>query len=65
MEDPRWRMVPVPFMIINNVIVTTLLLLNIIYMLKNFLILFDRILFIFFSIYDYFDGNFGFDNMTS
>ena len=65
MEDPRWRMVPVPLMIINDVIVTTILLLNIIYMLTNFLILFDRILFNFFSIYVYFDGNFDFDNMTS
>ena len=58
-------MVPVPLMIINDVIVTILLLLNIIYMLTNFLILFDRILFKYFSIYDYFDGNFNFDNMTS
>ena len=65
MEDPRWRMVPVPLLITNDVIVMTLLLFNIIYMLTNFLILFDRILFKYFSIYDYFDGNFDFDNMTS
>lgn len=58
-------MVPVPLMIINDVIVTTLLLLNIINMLTIFLILFDRILFKYFSIYDYFDENFDFDNMTS
>ena len=30
MEDPGWRMVPVPLLIINDIIVTTLLLLNII-----------------------------------
>lgn len=48
-----------------DVIVTTLPLLNIIYMLTNFLILFDRILFKYFSIYEYFEGNFDFDNMTS
>ena len=65
MEDPRWRMVPVPLLIINDVIVTTLLLLNIIEMLTNWLILFDRILFKYFSNYDYFDGKFDFDNMTS
>ena len=36
MTDPRWRMLPVPFLEINDVIMTSLLL-NIIYMLANFL----------------------------
>ena len=39
MADPRWRMVPVPSYIINNVIVTLLLLLKVINVLVNFLML--------------------------
>ena len=34
-------------------------------MLTNWLILFDRILFKYFSNYDYYDRKFDFDNMTS
>ena len=37
MADPRWRMLPVPFLMINYVVMTSLLLLNIIYVLANFL----------------------------
>ena len=39
MADPRWRMVPVPSYIINNVIATLLLLLKVINVLVNFLML--------------------------
>ena len=39
MADPRWRMVPVPYYIMNNVIVTSLLLLKVINVLVNFLML--------------------------
>ena len=39
MADPRWRMVPVPSYIMNNVIVTSLLLLKVINVLVNFLML--------------------------
>ena len=39
MADPRWRMVPVPSYIINNVIVTLPLLLKVINVLVNFLML--------------------------
>ena len=37
MADPRWRMVPVPSYIMNNVIVTSLLLLKVTNVLVNFL----------------------------
>ena len=30
MADPRWRMLPIPFLVINDVIMTSLLLLKII-----------------------------------
>ena len=39
MADPRWRMVPVPSYIMNNVIVTSLLLLKVINVLVNFFML--------------------------
>ena len=39
MADPRWRMVPVPSYIINDVIVTLPLLLKVINVLVNFLML--------------------------
>ena len=39
MADPRWRMVPVPSYIINNVIVTLPLLLKVINVLVDFLML--------------------------
>ena len=37
MADPRWRMVPVPSYTMNNVIVTSLLLLKVTNVLVNFL----------------------------
>ena len=37
MADQRWQMLPVPFLVINNVIMTSLLLLQIIYVFANLL----------------------------
>ena len=46
MEDPRWRMVGDSSLIIDDVMTTTLLsLLKTIYVLANFLILSDTLLF--------------------
>ena len=67
MADPRWRMLSVSFCV-NDVIMTSLLLLNIIYMLGNFLILSNTLLFKYFSLYVYVKGNLDlankFSNMT-
>ena len=46
MADPRWRMVPVPSYVINNVIVTSLLLLKVINVLVNFLMLSNFLLYL-------------------
>ena len=46
MADPRWRMVPVPSYIMNNVIVTSLLLLKVINVLVNFLMLSNFLLYL-------------------
>ena len=35
MADQRWQKFPVPFLVINSVIMTSLLLLHIIYVLAN------------------------------
>ena len=49
MADPRWRMVPDLFFIINDVIMTSLLLFKAINLLAIFLILSDTLLFKYFS----------------
>ena len=63
---PLWRLIPVAFLKINDVIMTTPLVLNILYMLANFLIL---SIFKYFTLCVYFDAdsNFAnkFTNMTS
>ena len=46
MADLRWRMVPVPSYIMNNVIVTSLLLLKVINVLVNFLMLSNFLLYL-------------------
>lgn len=46
MADPRWRMIPVPSYIMNNVIVTSLLLLKVINVLVNFLMLSNFLLYL-------------------
>ena len=45
MADPRWRTVPDPSLMINDVIMTLLLLLKVINLLPNLLILLDTLLF--------------------
>ena len=45
------------FFINNDVIMTSLILLNIIYVLANFLILSDTLLFKYFFLYVFFEGN--------
>ena len=55
--DPRWWILPVPFLLIIDVIMTSLILLNIIYVLANFLILSDTLLFKYFFLYVFFEGN--------
>ena len=45
------------FLLIIDVIMTSLILLNIIYVLANFLILSDTLLFKYFSLCVYFEGN--------
>lgn len=55
--DPRWWMLPVPFLLIIDVIMTSLILLNIIYVLATFLILSDTLLFKYFFLYVFFEGN--------
>ena len=57
MAGPRRQVVPVPSLIINVVITTSLLLLKVINVLTNFLILSDILLFKYFSVYGYFEGN--------
>ena len=59
MGGPRWQMVPVPSLIINVVITTStsLLLLKVINVLTNFYILSDILLFKYFLLYGYFEGN--------
>ena len=49
MADPRWRTVPDPSLMINDVIMTLLLLLKVINLLPNLLILLDTLLFKYFS----------------
>ena len=59
---------PTSFLVINDVIMTSLLFLKIIYMLTDFLILSNTLLFKYFSLYVYLGGNFDsankFNNMT-
>ena len=52
-------MVPVPSLIVNDVIMTPLLLLKIINVLANFMILSDSLLFRYFLLYGYFKGKNG------
>ena len=49
MADPRWRTVPDPSLMINDVIMTLLLLLKVINLLANLLILLDTLLFKYFT----------------
>ena len=49
MAAPRWRTVPDPSLMINDVIMTLLLLLKVINLLPNLLILLDTLLFKYFS----------------
>ena len=69
MVDPRRRMLPGPFLVINDVIMTSLLLLKVIFMLANFLILFNPLLFKYLSLNVYLEGNLDsahkFNNVTS
>ena len=64
----RWRILPVPFLVINGVIMTSLLLLKIILMLAIFLISSNTFLSKYFSLYVYFERNLDsankFNNMT-
>ena len=53
MVVPRWRMLPVSFLVINDVIVTSLLLLKIVCVSQ----LLDTLLFKCFSFFVYFEGN--------
>ena len=53
MVVPRWRMLPVSFLVINDVIVTSLLLLKIFCVSQ----LLDTLLFKCFSFFVYFGGN--------
>ena len=48
MVDRRWWMIPVPSLIIKDIIMASLLLLKIIYVLANFLILQETLLFKYF-----------------
>ena len=48
MAHSGWQMVPDPSLIINDVIMTSLLLLKISYVLANFLVLSDTLLFEYF-----------------
>ena len=50
MAHSGWQMVPDPSLIINDVIMTSLLLLNISYVLANVLVLSDTLLFEYFSL---------------
>ena len=71
LNNSRWRMVSVPFEVINDVIMTSLLLLKIIFVLANFyyFIWVLTLSFYHFNIYVYFEGNLDsaneFNNMTS
>ena len=62
-------MLPVPFLVVNDDIMTSLLLLKVIYMLANFLILFTPLLFKYLSLNVYLEGNVDsadkFNNVTS
>ena len=49
MADPRWGTVPDPSLMINDVIMTLLLLLKVINLLPNLLILLDTLLFKYFT----------------
>ena len=63
MTGPRWQMVPVPSLVINVVITTSLLLLKVISnVLANFLILLDILPFKYFSLYGYFEVNWNSEN---
>ena len=53
--DSRWQIVPC--LVINDVTMTSLLLLKIIDVLPNFLILSDTLLFKYFLLYGFFQGN--------
>ena len=48
MADPRWRTVPDPSLMINDVIMTLLLLFKVTNLLPNLLILLDTLLFKYF-----------------
>ena len=65
MVVPRWWMLPVPFIVINDVIKTSLLLLNIVCVSQ----LLDTLLFKCFSFFVYFEGNlnshYKFNDLTS
>ena len=71
LNNSRWRMIAVPFKVINDVIITSLLLLKIIYVLANFLDFIWVLTWSFyrFNVYFYFEGNLDstnkFNNMTS
>ena len=62
-------MLPVPFLVVNDDIMTSLLLLKVIYMLANFLILFNPLLFKYLSLNVFLEGNVDsadkFNNVTS
>jgi len=57
MADPGWWTLPVPFLVINDVIMASLLLLEVIYLLPNFLILINTLLLKYFSLNVFFEGN--------
>ena len=65
MVVPRWWMLPVPFIVINDLIKTSLLLLNIVCVSQ----LLDTLLFKCFSFFVYFEGNlnsdYKFNDLTS
>ena len=65
MVVPRWRMLLVPFLVINDVIMSSLLLLKIVCVSQ----LLDTLLFKCFSFFVYFEGNlhsdYKFNDMTS
>ena len=56
--DSRWQIVPC--LVINDVTMTSLLLLKIINVLPNFLILSDTLLLKYFLLYGFFEGNLDF-----
>ena len=65
MADPKWLMLPIPFLEINDFMMTSLLLLKIIYVLADFLILSDTLLFKYFLLYVYVKENLDFANNLS